>query len=93
VIIRHSRCPGADPDRAAAANKDTRHSDSVKKVGWHLRKNAQERGTGSHPRIVWLGNFNRHHPLWDEGRNAHLFTRSNLEKAQEIIDLAANYDL
>ncbi|QRV81763.1 Reverse transcriptase from transposon X-element protein [Ceratobasidium sp. AG-Ba] len=43
--------------------------------------------------LVVLGDFNRHHPTWDEDRNAHLFTRSNLELAQELLDLAADNDL
>jgi len=30
---------------------------------------------------LWLGDFNRHHPLWDESHNTHLFTR-----VQELID-------
>ena len=33
--------------------------------------------------IKWLGDFNRHHPMWDEGCNAHLFTRANL--AQQCV--------
>ncbi|QRW06107.1 Reverse transcriptase from transposon X-element protein [Ceratobasidium sp. AG-Ba] len=43
--------------------------------------------------VVLLGDFNRHHPLWDEDRNAHLFTAANLELAQELIDLAGAHDL
>lgn len=42
---------------------------------------------------MWLGDFNRHHPLWDEERNHHLFTRSNLDKAQTLIDLLTTYDM
>src|SRR5882724_6057656 len=29
--------------------------------------------------IIWLGDFNRHHPMWDEDCNVHLFTRANLD--------------
>lgn len=38
---------------------------------------------------IWLGDFNRHHPFWDEEQNVHLFTKTNLECAQIILDLAA----
>jgi len=31
--------------------------------------------------------------MWEEDRNAHLFTRANLSRAQVIIDMLANYDL
>jgi|SRR5882724_658585 len=43
--------------------------------------------------IIWLGDFNRHHPMWDEGCNVHLFTRANLEKAQHLIDAIMELEL
>ncbi|QRV86981.1 Reverse transcriptase from transposon X-element protein [Ceratobasidium sp. AG-Ba] len=43
--------------------------------------------------LIVLGDFNRHHPTWDEDRNAHLFTKANLELAQELLDLASDNDL
>jgi len=43
--------------------------------------------------VIWLGDFNSHHPMWDENRNAHIFTRSNLDQAQAIIDVMARYNL
>ncbi|KIK13673.1 hypothetical protein PISMIDRAFT_17820 [Pisolithus microcarpus 441] len=43
--------------------------------------------------MVWLGDFNRHHPLWDEERNRHLFTEAALEAAQKVLDLVADYGL
>ncbi|KIJ53093.1 hypothetical protein M422DRAFT_95009, partial [Sphaerobolus stellatus SS14] len=42
---------------------------------------------------VCLGDFNRHHPMWDEPRNAHLFTKQNLDKAQLLLDFLAGQDL
>lgn len=46
---------------------------------------------GSH--MIWAGDFNLHHPLWDEERNAHLFTNKALEDAQTLIDLMGDYDM
>jgi hypothetical protein len=43
--------------------------------------------------VVLLGDFNRHHPLWDKERNRHLFTPGNLDLAQPLIDLTAEYNL
>jgi len=31
--------------------------------------------------------------MWDEGRNAHLFTREILERSQLLIDTLAKFDL
>lgn len=36
--------------------------------------------------FIWLGDFNRHHPAWDDPRNGHLFTQHNLDRAQLLID-------
>src|SRR5882724_7269334 len=42
---------------------------------------------------IWLGDFNLHHPMWDEGRNMHLFTRENLDRSQPLINAIAEFDL
>ncbi|KAH7918956.1 hypothetical protein BV22DRAFT_1134211 [Leucogyrophana mollusca] len=41
--------------------------------------------------MIWLGDFSRHHPLWDEERNGHLFTNAALTEAEVLIDLLADY--
>jgi len=46
-----------------------------------------------HTHVIWLGDFNSHHPLWYKARNSHLFTRASLDRAQTIIEVVANYDL
>ena len=42
---------------------------------------------------IWMGDFNRHHPLWDEARNAHLFTRGNLELAQPLLNMLGRHNM
>lgn len=42
---------------------------------------------------ILLGDFNRHHPMWDEPRNHHLFTEQRLEAAQNLIDLLNRFNL
>ncbi|OCH83675.1 hypothetical protein OBBRIDRAFT_697352, partial [Obba rivulosa] len=43
--------------------------------------------------LLWAGDFNRHHPLWDEERNHHLFTSTNLDRAQHLLNAIAALDL
>lgn len=43
--------------------------------------------------MIWLGDFNRHHPFWDEDRNHHLFTPANIERAQMVLDLTMTHDM
>ncbi|KAG2053911.1 hypothetical protein BDR06DRAFT_885245, partial [Suillus hirtellus] len=40
--------------------------------------------------ILWLGDFNRHHPLWEDIQNHHLF---NYAAANSLIDLIANHSM
>jgi hypothetical protein len=42
---------------------------------------------------IWAGDFNRHHPLWDDDRNHHLFTTNALNLAQPLLDLAADHNM
>jgi len=37
--------------------------------------------------MIWAGDFNRHHPLWDEICNSHLFTDTALAATQPLLDL------
>ncbi|EIW53561.1 uncharacterized protein TRAVEDRAFT_134356, partial [Trametes versicolor FP-101664 SS1] len=43
--------------------------------------------------VVWLGDFNRHSPVWDAAHNAHLFTTQNLAAADRLLRLLARHDL
>ncbi|OBZ77095.1 putative RNA-directed DNA polymerase from transposon X-element [Grifola frondosa] len=44
-------------------------------------------------RIIWAGDFNRHHPLWDSEANNHLFTTENLDRAQVLLNMVAELGL
>src|SRR5882724_662344 len=56
------------------------------------RERCDNASTSDH-QIIWVGDFNLHHPMWDKGRNLHLFMRENLEKSQHLIDAIAEFDL
>ena len=43
--------------------------------------------------MVWLGDFNRHHLLWDKARNSHLFTPAALEAAGKLLKLVADHGM
>jgi hypothetical protein len=43
--------------------------------------------------MIWAGDFNRHHPLWDDDKNTHLFTTQALRNAEGIINLLAEHDM
>ena len=41
--------------------------------------------------MVW--EFNRHHPLWDEEWNHHLFMAAALREADKLLMLLADYGM
>jgi len=41
--------------------------------------------------MLWLGDFNRHHPLWELDRNCHL--NSTKENIQPLLDLIQNHNM
>src|ERR1700678_1782695 len=49
-------------------------------------------GTENH-HMIWAGDFNRHHPLWDNDGDPHLFTQQAIRFAEGIIELIAAYNL
>lgn len=58
-----------------------------------LRRGAVHDGSESTHHIFWAGDFNRHHPMWDEERNHHLFTPTNLDRAQPLLNIIAAFDM
>lgn len=58
-----------------------------------LRENANDIWRGQDHHMLWCGDFNRHHPLWDKEEDTHLFTTEALRKAERLIELLADYDM
>ena len=57
------------------------------------REERARSGTRGRESVIWLGDFNRHHPIWDEERNSHLFIRVALEVSQPLLDLISKYNM
>ena len=43
--------------------------------------------------MIWLGDFNRHHPIWEDERNSHLLTTPFLTKAKPLINLITDHSM
>ena len=43
--------------------------------------------------VIWVGDFNRHHPAWDSPEDTRLFTRNVLDVAKVLIRLTAELRL
>jgi exonuclease III len=70
------------------------HSDAIRKANNFLQE--YHRANNHHAantEVIWLGDFNHHHPMWDDPKNSHLFTKHNLDEAQILLDALAEHNL
>ena len=44
-------------------------------------------------KMVWLRDFNKHHPLWDAPEDTHLFTPVNLDSASVLLTLLEDHNM
>ena len=77
---------------------DCTHSNTVRVLEKHMGD--REHGTVSRLSTgpeeegdLWLGDFNRHNPWWEDPCNARLFTNRNLDDAQILIDLLSDHSM
>jgi len=43
--------------------------------------------------VLWVRDFNRHHPYWDDPSNDRLFTKEALEAAEKLIEAVVDAGL
>lgn len=70
---------------------DQHHSDTIRLLERHT---ANTRSASQHRlHALWLGDFNRHSPIWDDPANTQLFTNANLDAAQLLISATNRAEL
>ena len=52
-----------------------------------------ERSQDGDAHQIWLGDFNRHHPYWDDPRDSRLFTDTAMEAAEPLLEAVADASL
>ena len=69
------------------------HSRNEGALGSYIRRQANLILRHENHHMLWAGDFNRHHPLWDDDEDIHLFTRQALRDAEGLIGLLADYEM
>ena len=69
------------------------HSDTLTLLQTHWQQRTLRSGPAAKDDMVWLGDFNRHHPLWDSPAETRLFTPANIEAANFLIDLTETHGM
>ena len=72
---------------------DCNNSDAIDLLGSHLSLQPQGPGAAGMTYRLWCGDFNRHHPMWDDDHNCHLFTSRALEDTLKLLTLVANHGM
>ena len=72
---------------------DCTHSRTLRVVHEFLRTNHAEILSREDDHLIWAGDFNRHHPMWDEETDDRLFMPRALEDAGKLIELLADLNL
>jgi ribonuclease HI/exonuclease III len=76
---------------------DCKHNETLEQLTEYHRKHMEDiLGTvetmGEH-HLIWVGDFNRHHPYWDSPENSDMFTRKVIDQAEILIQVLAETGL
>jgi Endonuclease-reverse transcriptase len=98
--FRKPRPPQARPKprlsgQAGPEHHYCQHSRIITLLSDYMHKNANkiENTTEGNAHCIWLGDFNRHHPYWDDPKDTHLFTRDALNTPDLLIEGVAEAGL
>ena len=72
---------------------DCTHARNERALGNYIRGHTNDIARDENHHMVWAGDFNRHHPLWDDDEDIHLFTRQAMRNAEGLIGLLADYEM
>jgi ribonuclease HI len=72
---------------------DCTHSRNEAKLRQYIQDNPNIILATDNHHMLWAGDFNRHHPLWDRDEDVHLFSQQANRFAEGLIDLIATYEL
>jgi ribonuclease HI len=74
---------------------DCDHDNTIRALSKFRRDQTDllEKTTQGSAHTIWLGDFNRHHPHWDNHNDTRLFTRDNTRAAEVLIEATAEAGL
>ena len=73
------------------AYNEINNNDTIADLDSFLDRNAQIVRPSGVDHVLWLGDFNRHHPLWEEEANHHLYEPENY--ISPFTDLLYKHDM
>jgi len=72
---------------------DCNNDKSLVALNSYLRKHALQLTGSDNNHIIWVGDFNRHHPLWDNETQTRLFTPRAINDANYLIEYIVGWEM
>lgn len=72
---------------------DCTHSNTLTHLQQFMNRERNNIITNENDHMIWSGDFNRHHPLWDNKEDDRLFTPQALQDAAILIEMVDNEGL
>ena len=72
---------------------DCNHQNTLDAIRLFMQQNSASHLTSVNDQMIWCRDFNRHHPLWDEEQNSHLFRAGTSSAAQPLIYLLEDHNM
>ena len=72
---------------------DCNHSNTLTCLQRFVNEERNKILGGDNSYMIWGGDFNRHHPLWDRDEDDRLFTPQALQDAEALLEMVANEGL
>ena len=69
------------------------NNDSLTTLDGYLKRHSLQLLGSEDNHVIWAGNFNRHHPLWDDETQLRLFTPRALNDANRLINFMAEWEM
>jgi hypothetical protein len=68
-------------------------SSTLEKLSTHFATSWQSIHSSQTDHVMWLRDFNRHHPMWEHEQNHHLCEGCGARVAQPLINLLLDYNM
>lgn len=72
---------------------DCTHANNERDLKNFLRAHTGDFVEDGNHHMIWAGDFNRHHPMWDRDEDDHLFTPRAQRAAEKLIDLLSEHNM
>ena len=72
---------------------DCLNADTIDLLGTFLTSSRHSAPSPGPNYMLWCGDFNYHHPMWDEEHNSHLFTAGALRDSDGLLALVTKHNM